>query len=97
MVNYPPFGWPGGSMVVDYDGRILAQADPGPGEKVVVAPINVTALREERERRAGHDMRGHLRSKIHPYMSQDYLTAAGPDISIETNHARIKSAKRELE
>jgi formamidase len=96
MVNYPPFGWPGGSMVVDYDGRILAQADPGPGEKVVVAPINVTALREERERRAGHDMRGHLRSKIHPYMNQDYLASAGPDISIETINARIKSAKREL-
>ena len=28
--NYPPFSWPGGSMVVDFDGRILAQADPGP-------------------------------------------------------------------
>ncbi len=27
--RYPPFTWPGGSMVVDYDGRILAQADPG--------------------------------------------------------------------
>ena len=37
-VNYPPFSWPGGSMVVDYDGRILAQADPGPGEKIVVGP-----------------------------------------------------------
>ena len=36
--NYPPFSWPGGSMVVDYDGRILAQADPGPGEKIVVGP-----------------------------------------------------------
>ena len=36
--HYPPFSWPGGSMVVDYDGRILAQADPGPGEKIVVGP-----------------------------------------------------------
>ena len=27
------FSWPGGSMVVDYDGRILSQADPGPGAK----------------------------------------------------------------
>src|SRR5256885_1630426 len=27
--NYPPFSWPGGSMVVDYDGRLLAQADGG--------------------------------------------------------------------
>src|SRR5262249_59538071 len=35
--HYPPFSWPGGSMLVDYDGRILAQADPGPGEKIVVA------------------------------------------------------------
>ena len=36
LAHYPPFSWPGGSMVVDYDGRILAQADPGPGEKIVV-------------------------------------------------------------
>ncbi len=33
LSHYPPFSWPGGSMVVDFDGRILAQADPGPGEK----------------------------------------------------------------
>src|SRR5262249_22773403 len=41
LENYPPFSWPGGSMVVDYDGRILAQADPGPGEKIVVGPIDL--------------------------------------------------------
>ncbi|MHC4751029.1 MAG: nitrilase-related carbon-nitrogen hydrolase, partial [Planctomycetota bacterium] len=29
LQNYPPFSWPGGSMIVDYDGRILAQAEPG--------------------------------------------------------------------
>ena len=39
--NYPPFSWPGGSMIVDFDGRILAQADPGPGEKIVVGPIDL--------------------------------------------------------
>ena len=41
-------------MVVDFDGRILAQADPGPGEKIVVGPIDLAALRAERERRGGH-------------------------------------------
>ena len=51
--NYPPFSWPGGSMVVDFDGRILAQADPGPGEKIVVGPIDLAALRAERQRRRG--------------------------------------------
>ena len=29
-------------MVVDFDGRILAQASPGPGERIVVAPVDVT-------------------------------------------------------
>jgi len=38
LQNYPPFSWPGGSMIVDYDGRILAQADPGPGEKILSPP-----------------------------------------------------------
>ncbi len=60
--NYPPFSWPGGSMVVDFDGRILAQADPGPGEKIVVGPIDLAALRVERERRRGHAFIGHLRT-----------------------------------
>ena len=62
LANYPPFSWPGGSMVIDFDGRILAQADPGPGEKIVVAPIDIAALRAERARRRGHDFLGHLRT-----------------------------------
>ncbi|QDV32701.1 nitrilase-related carbon-nitrogen hydrolase [Tautonia plasticadhaerens] len=63
--NYPPFSWPGGSMVVDFDGRILAQADPGPGEKIVVGPIDLAGLREERRRRQGHAMLSHIRSEAY--------------------------------
>jgi len=63
--NYPPFSWPGGSMVVDFDGRILAQADPGPGEKIVVGPIDLAALRAERARRRGHDLLSHLRTEAY--------------------------------
>ena len=66
LAHYPPFSWPGGSMVVDFDGRILAQADPGPGEKVVVAPIDLDALRAERARRTGHQMLAHLRTEAYP-------------------------------
>ena len=97
LEHYPPFSWPGGSMVVDYDGRILAQADPGPGEKVVVAPINIDALRMERERRIGHDMRSHLRSEIHPYLSQSRLQPASTDqhpIKAEDIRERISCAKQ---
>ena len=64
--NYPPFSWPGGSQLVDFDGRILAQADPGPGEKIVVGPVDLRAQREERERRCGHHMLAHLRTEAYP-------------------------------
>ncbi|MDH3889562.1 MAG: nitrilase [candidate division Zixibacteria bacterium] len=63
--NYPPFSWPGGSMVVDYDGRILAQADPGPFEKVVVAPIDIAALRHTRKTRKGHDFLSHRHARAY--------------------------------
>jgi formamidase len=97
MTNYPPFSWPGGSMVVDYDGRILAQADPGPGEKVVVAPLDVAALRRERARRAGHDMRAHMRTGIHTYMDRDMMDpAGGGEITVESLKARIDVAKQKL-
>lgn len=79
LANYPPFSWPGGSMVVDYDGRVLAQAEAGGGERVVVAPIDIAALRRERERRIGHDMRGHLRSEVYGYAHRAWLPPGGID------------------
>jgi predicted amidohydrolase len=65
LANYPPFSWPGGSMIIDFDGRILSQADPGPGEKIVVGPIDLAALRHERSRRRGHDLLGHIRAEAY--------------------------------
>lgn len=98
LANYPPFCWPGGSMVVDYDGRVVAQADPGPGERVVVAPINIDQLRTERARRRGHDMRSHLRTSAHDYYAKEYLAPAGSQpISIESLDQRIEQSKRTLD
>jgi predicted amidohydrolase len=98
--HYPPFTWPGGSMVVDYDGRILAQADPGPGEKIVVGPVDVPALRAERERRRGHHMLAHLRTEAYPvYRRPIYpggLPAGAAGLSIEANDRAIADAKRRL-
>ena len=86
-------------MVVDYDGRILAQADPGPGEKVVVAPININMLREERARREGHDTRAHYRAEIHQYAHTHRLSAQGVDepITIDGLKQRIQRAKKTFE
>ncbi|MFM7800231.1 MAG: nitrilase-related carbon-nitrogen hydrolase [Planctomycetota bacterium] len=92
--DYPPFSWPGGSMVVDYDGRVLAQAEPGPFTKVVVGPIDIGALRAERTRRMGHDMLGHLRTEAYTYMNRPRFPGQGSGaVSIAANDARIRRAK----
>lgn len=97
LEHYPPFSWPGGSMVVDFDGRILAQADAGPGEKVVVGPIDLAMLRAERERRIGHDMRGHLRTEIHDYAQRPMLRGAdGAMLDDASIRGRIAEAKERL-
>ncbi len=96
MEHYPPFSWPGGSMIVDYDGRVLSQADPGPGEKVVVGPVNIAALRQERLRREGHNMRAHHRSTAYNYQSRDYLPPSADETSIESLKERIARASKKL-
>jgi predicted amidohydrolase len=98
LSHYPPFSWPGGSMVVDFDGRIGAQADPGPGEKIVFAPVDVGALRHERATRRGHQNLAHLRSELFPmYRRPWYPGGRGPEgLSIERNDAAIAEAKAKL-
>ena len=96
---YPPYSWPGGSQVVDYDGRLLAQASPGPGERIVVAPIDITALRHERASRRGHHMLGHLRTEAYPvYSTHIYPPKLEGDnaeqLSYESNNKLIEESKR---
>ena len=100
LKRYPPYSWPGGSQVVDFDGRLLAQASPGPGERIVVAPIDVSALRHERATRQGHQMLAHLRTEAYPVYREpryppalEHGTAPGA-LSYERNVTLIEEAKR---
>lgn len=97
--NYAPFSWPGGSMIVDYDGRVLAQADPGPVEKIVVGPIDLAALRHERERRRGHHMLSHLRTETYEkYRSPIYPAGQGKQPpTIESNEQAIAEGRKRIE
>ena len=96
--HYPPYSWPGGSQVVDFDGRIVAEASPGPGERIVIAPVDVSALRHERQARQGHHMLAHLRTEAYPvYARHAYPPAptAPGAASVEVNQTLISRAKRE--
>jgi formamidase len=100
LKRYPPYSWPGGSQVVDFDGRLLAQASPGPGERIVTAPIDISALRHERATRTGHHMLAHLRTEAYPvYRGRRYPPsmedgAAAGALSYERNLTLIEEAKR---
>jgi predicted amidohydrolase len=98
LAHYAPFSWPGGSMVVDFDGRILAQADPGPGEKIVFAPVDVSALRHERAARRGHQNLGHLRTETFSLYGQSlYPPHRGPqNLSVEKIDEATAAVKRKL-
>ncbi len=98
LEHYPPFSWPGSSMVVDYDGRLLAQADTGPGEKIVVATIDVDALRHERSVRRGHQNLAHLRAGAYPMYRQSFYPGGrgAEDLTVEENDRRIAEAKDKL-
>jgi predicted amidohydrolase len=100
LAHYPPYSWPGGSQIVDFDGRMLAKASPGPGERIVVAPIDISALRHERATRQGHHMLAHLRTEAYPiYTEHRYppLDAGAGVSSYERNEKLIETAKREQE
>ncbi|MEQ1763778.1 MAG: nitrilase-related carbon-nitrogen hydrolase [Pyrinomonadaceae bacterium] len=99
--QYPPYSWSGGSQIVDFEGRLLADASPGPGERIVVAPIDISALRHERETRRGHHMLAHLRTDVYPIYREPIYppkSGQGPDaeLTFEKNNELIDESKRRL-
>ena len=95
--HYPPYSWPGGSQVVDFDGRLLAEASPGPGERIVVAPLDISALRHERQSRIGHHMPAQLRTEAYDVYQHDAYSSQhlkdGPS-SYTKNRQNIKASKQ---
>ncbi len=99
--QYPPYSWSGGSQVVDFEGRLLADASPGPGERIVVAPVDISALRHERQTRRGHHMLAHLRTDAYPVYKRSIYPPAevkGSEepLSFELNNRLIDESKSRL-
>ena len=88
--------------MVDFDGGCSREASPGPGERIVVAPIDISALRHERATRRGHHMLAHLRTEAYPvYQQHQYPPLAGRSttgrsLSYERNNLLIDEANAYL-
>ena len=63
------------------------------GTSTEVAGIDIDALRAERERRAGHNMMGHLRTEAYPQQRRPVYPRAGTPPTIEGNDAAIERGK----
>jgi predicted amidohydrolase len=100
LKHYPPYSWSGGSQIVDFEGRLLADASPGPGERIVVGPVDVSALRHEREVRRGHSFLAHLRTEAYPVYRQHIYPPVngktGEHLTYEENNELIDAAKRQI-
>ncbi len=102
LKNYPPYSWSGGSQIVDFEGRLLADASPGPTERIVVAPIDISALRHERAVRHGHHFLAHLRTEAYPIYQKHFYPpklaqTTDEDLSYERNNQLIDESKRQTE
>ncbi|MDQ3751126.1 MAG: nitrilase [Acidobacteriota bacterium] len=100
--NYPPYSWSGGSQIVDFEGRLLADASPGPGDRIVVAPINISAVRHERETRRGHSFLAHLRTEAYPVYQKHFYPPQLKEnreemLSYEKNNKLIDESKRQID
>jgi hypothetical protein len=86
------------SQVVDFDGTLLAEASPGPGERIVTAPIDISALRHERSTHVGHHMLAHLRTEAYPvYAAHRYPPRQHSAWSDETNVDMVEIANRQID
>ena len=87
-------------MIVDFEGRVLTKASEGHGEKIVVGPIDISALRHEREIRKGHHLLAHLRTEAYPaYQKHIYpprVLSKGETLSYDGNNELIDAAKNRL-
>ena len=102
LKNYPPYSWSGGSQIVDFEGRLLADASPGPGERIIVAPIDISALRHEREVRRGHSFPAHLRTEAYPVYGKHFYPPESSKkktkmLTYEENIELIDEAKRKFD
>jgi formamidase len=97
LKHFPPYSWSGGSMIVDFEGRILAKASEGAGEKIVVAPVDISALRHERQTRKGHHLLAHLRTEAYPVYGKHFYPPKseddGQENSYENNNELIEKSK----
>lgn len=69
LAEMPPMDWPGNSMVVDYEGRILSETPYG-GDRIVYGHFDMDSLRAWRAKTMLHLGIGHVRTEAYTYLNK---------------------------
>ncbi|MGQ9712990.1 MAG: nitrilase-related carbon-nitrogen hydrolase [Desulfotomaculales bacterium] len=75
LKDFPAYSWPGGTCIVDYQGRVLSQIYES-GEHIVYGTIDLANLREWRAKTYTHLMPAHLRTEAYTYLKKPIFPAA---------------------
>ena len=77
----------------------MTLANPGPGDQIVVGPIDLAAVRHERHRRRGHHMLAHLRNETYAsYRQPIYPAGSAIDgLSLGKNEDAIQQGRQSLD
>lgn len=93
--TFPPFSWRGHSMIVDFEGRILNEAERG--EAFVGAPIYIDNLRQARKQFAQKNCFFQIRSEAYTYLKKRWYPkrtefAKRKDLTFQESLKMVKQA-----
>jgi len=97
LLDHPPYSWTGGSVVIDYEGRVVAQSPNGPVEDILVAPIYIDNLREFRRETQMFNL-AHLRTEIYKstYKRRVFHGSGDSEITQDSLRKIIDSTRADL-
>ena len=103
VFNFPGVIWPGQSQIIDWEGRLIAQAAPGDGERITVGPIDIDMLRWCRKTQLRHNMPAHMRIEAYycytktQYPPKGTKQYAGTGLEIDARlRATITESRKKL-
>jgi predicted amidohydrolase len=72
LEDMPPFCWPGGSNIVDFEGRILEEVTTG-GNRILYGHFDMDSLRAWRASIRSHMGIAHVRSDAYTYLNKPWF------------------------
>lgn len=76
--TFPGIIWDSPGQIIDWEGRVIAQAKPGQGERITIGPIDIDMVRWARKTQLTHNVPAHIRMEAYPcYRKTQYPVGLG--------------------